>query len=83
MCTETNKKHCKFRAMTIGEHCFDSDSRTMCQNCEYGKPACIDCEYRYLFFCNYSDYNKINREQNGNKPYKTKDGKYILIEVEE
>lgn len=62
------KKH-KFRAMTIGEHC--TVRRTKCK----------DCEYQYdLFYCDYSNFNQVNRERDKNKPYKTKDGKYIFIE---
>lgn len=62
----------KFRAMTIGEHCT------------VRRTECIDCEYhRGLYYCDYSDFNKVNRGRDKNKPYKTKDGKYILIEVKE
>lgn len=67
-----SKKKRKFRVMTIGEHCA----------CTYRKTGCIGCEYHYGWFCcDYSNFNKVNRERDGNKPYKTKDGKYILIEV--
>lgn len=63
------KKKRKFRAMTIGEHC------------EYTRPRCRDCEYiSNLYYCDYSKFNKV---QTGREPYKTKDGKYILIEVKE
>lgn len=66
------KKKRKFRAMTIGEHC----------NVE--KPVCKKCEYRHnWFFCDYSDFNQVYRAHDKNKPYKTKDGKYILVEVKE
>lgn len=62
-----SKKKRKFRAMTIGEHC------------DYTRPRCRDCEYfRSLYYCDYSKFHKV---QNGREPYKTKDGKYILIEV--
>ena len=65
------RKH-KFRAMTIGEHC--TVRRTKCK----------DCEYQYdLFYCDYSNFNQVNRGRDKNKPYKTKDGKYIMIEVKE
>lgn len=61
------KKKRKFRAMTIGEHC------------EYTRPRCRDCEYiSSLYYCDYSKFNKV---QTGREPYKTKDGKYILIEI--
>ena len=67
-----SKKKRKFRAMTIGEHCT------------VRRTECIDCEYhRGWYYCDYSDFNKVNRGRNKNKPYKTKDGKYILIEVKE
>lgn len=65
----TRKKKRKFRAMNIGEHC----ART--------RPRCEDCEYfQSLEHCDYSKFNKV---EHGNEPYKTKNGKYILIEVEE
>lgn len=58
--------------MTIGEHCA----------CTYRKTGYIGCEYHYgWFYCDYSNFNKVNRERDENKPYKTKDRKYILIEV--
>ena len=72
---QPKKKH-KFRAMTIGEHCFDSDSRTMCKDCECG-------EGLSFCFCTYSVYKQVSMLRDRNKPYKTKDGKYILIEVKE
>lgn len=63
----TNKKKRKFRSMTIGEHC------------DYIRPRCRDCEYfRSLYYCDYSKFNKV---QTGKGPYKTKDGKYIFVEV--
>lgn len=66
----TSKKKRKFRVMTFGEHC--TVRRTKCK----------DCEYQYdLFYCDYSNFNQVNRERDKNKPYKTKDGKYILVEV--
>ncbi len=59
----------KFRAMTIGEYC------------ECNRPTCRDCGYsRGLDCCDYSKFHKV---QTGRELYKTKDGKYILIEVEE
>lgn len=65
----------KFRAMTISEHCT------------YRKTGCNGCEYRqsltyWDYYCDYSDFNQVNKWHDRNKPYKTKDGKYILIEVE-
>lgn len=73
---EKPKKKRKFRAMTNGEYCT------------YRKTGCNGCEYRqsltyYDYYCDYSNFNKVNQERDENKPYKTKDGKYILIEVEE
>lgn len=62
-----SKKKRKFRAMTIGEHCTGE------------KKKCEDCEYnRNWWYCAYPNLNKVIEK---NKPYKTKDGKYILIEV--
>ena len=58
----------KFRAMTIGEYCEQAE--------------CKKCEYHYgAFYCDYSNFNGTHREHS--KPYKTKDGKYIFIEVRE
>ena len=58
----------KFRAMTIGEYCEQAE--------------CKKCEYHYgTFCCDYSNFNGVHREHS--KSYKTKDGKYILIEVKE
>lgn len=71
-----SKKKREFRAMTIGEHCFDSDSRTMCKDCEYSEGLCF-C------LCTYSVYNQVDMVRDRNKPYKTKDGKYIFVEVKE
>lgn len=70
-----SKKKRKFRAMTISEHCT------------YRKTGCNGCEYRqsltyWDYYCDYSDFNQVNKWHDRNKPYKTKDGKYILIEVE-
>lgn len=67
-----SKKKRKLRAMTICEHCFSIT--TVCEDCEYR---------RGLLYCDYSDFNQVHRARDRNKPYKTKDGKYILIEVEE
>ena len=66
------KKKRKLRAMTIGEHC--SVGITECKDCEY---------HRNLYCCDYSDFNQVNRGRDSNKPYKTKYGKYILVEVKE
>lgn len=69
---EKPKKKHKFRAMTIGEHCI------------VGNAECKDCEYHFdEFYCGYSDFNKVNRSRNKNKPYKKRNGKYIMIEVKE
>lgn len=58
----------KFRAMTISEWCDPK--------------KCPKCEYHYgAFYCDYSNFNQVNRGREKNKPYKTKDEKYILIEV--
>lgn len=55
----------KFRAITIGEHCTGE------------KKKCEDCEYnRNRWYCAYPNLNKVIEK---NKPYKTKDGKYIFI----
>ena len=62
----------KFRAMAICEHCVSIT--TVCKGCEYR---------RGLLYCDYSDFNQVHRGRDRNKPFKTKDGKYILIEVEE
>ena len=61
-------KNRKFRCMTIHERCFNNTFI-----------PCIDCEYRCGMFCQYPE-SYLNDK---NKPYKTKDGKYILIEVKE
>lgn len=67
----------KFRAMTIGEHC--TYRKTGCNGCEYRQHLTY-CDYT----CDYADFNQINSmAQNRTKPYKTKNGKYILIEVKE
>lgn len=64
---KTKPKH-KFRTMTISEWCDPK--------------KCPKCEYHYgAFYCDYSNFNQVNRGREKNKPYKTKDGKYILIEV--
>ena len=67
---EKPKPKRKFRAMTIEEYC----AKEHCGKCEY---------HNGWFYCDYSDYNKVNRGQDKKKPYKTKDGKYIFIEVKE
>ena len=62
----------KFRAMTNGEYCRTnvSEKHFSCLNCSL---------YRYQSICLLAeDWNIV-----GKKPYKTKDGKYILIEVKE
>lgn len=65
---ERPKKKRKFRAMTIGEYCEQAE--------------CKKCEYHYgAFYCDYSNFNGIHREHS--KPYKKRNGKYILREVKE
>lgn len=61
----------KFRAMTIREHC--ASITTVCDDCEY----CIGLSY-----CYYSDFNQVYRGLDINKPFKTKDGKYIFAATE-
>lgn len=63
-----SKKKRKFRAMTVGEWCDPS--------------KCSQCEYHYnLHFCSYAEFNRVNKALGKDKPYKTKNGKYIFIEV--
>lgn len=69
---EKPKKKRKFRAMTIGEYC--TGKKKKCEGCEYN---------RNWWYCSYSNLNKVNQERDKNKPYKTRDGKYILREVKE
>lgn len=65
-----SKKKRKFRAMTIREHCT--------------KGKCKKCEYFYRTnYCNYPDINRILKEREDHKPYKKRNGKYILVEVRE
>lgn len=65
-----SKKKRKFRAMTIGEYCEQAE--------------CKKCEYHYgAFYCAYSKFNETHNGREHSKPYKTKDGKYIFIEVKE
>ena len=65
-----SKKKRKLRAMTIGEYCEQAE--------------CKKCEYHYgAFYCAYSNFNGIHNGREHSKSYKTKDGKYILIEVKE
>lgn len=68
--TATANKKRKFRAMTIGEYC---------SNLNY----CKKCEYRHGIFCDYSKFQGVDREREKGKSYKTKDGKYIFVEVKE
>lgn len=70
MCTGMcQKKKRKFRAMTNGEFCHKwVKIHTFCCTGEDNCPFCgVDCSRR--------DFKT--------KPYKTKDGKYILMEVQE
>ena len=51
---------------------------TICEHCTSITTVCKDCEYqRGPLYCNYPKF------RDGNEPFKTKDGKYILIEVKE
>lgn len=59
----------KFRAMTVKEYC---DKVGDCKKCPY----CFD-----TIFCDYMEFNGIVKMKTSVTPYKTKDGKYILIEV--
>lgn len=68
--TNVRGKKCKrkFRAMTISEWCEPK--------------KCPKCEYHYgAFYCVYSDFNGINKGRENSKPYKKRNGKYILVEV--
>lgn len=56
--------------MTVKEWC----DKTNCKKCEYCKDSA---------FCEYLQFNEIIIMEMSNTPYKTKDGKYILIEVKE
>lgn len=67
---EKPKKKRKFRAMTIEEYCAKGN----CGKCEY---------HNGWFYCDYLDFNKVNRGQDKKEPYKIKNGKYIMIEVKE
>lgn len=62
------KKKRKFRAMTIRERCFNSKFT-----------PCKDCEYRSGIRCQYPESYLSDKD----KPYKTRNGKYVLIEVKE
>lgn len=62
------KKKRKFRCMTIRERCFNSTFT-----------PCKDCEYRSGMCCQYPGYYLSDKD----KPYKTRNGKYVLIEVKE
>lgn len=63
---EKPKKKRKFRAMTINEHC---------------SKGCSTCEYSYKIFCDYQNVTGTYRHKEGDTPYKTRAGKYILVEV--
>lgn len=67
---EKPKKKRKFKIMTVKEWC----DKTNCKKCEYCKDSA---------FCEYLQFNKIIMMRMSNTPYKTKAGKYILIEVAE
>lgn len=57
----------KFRAMTVKEHCIKVKN---CKKCSY---------YCDLVICDYTEFNGVVNKSIA--PYKTKNGKYILIEV--
>lgn len=62
-----SKKKRKFRAVTKGEWCSPK--------------RCPKCEYHYaIFYCDYSEFNGIHKRDDS-KPYKKRNGKYILVEV--
>lgn len=67
-----SKKKRKFRAMTNAEFCriYAGEANFDCSNCSLSYPI-GDCELA------------DNWESISEKPYKTKDGKYILREVKE
>lgn len=67
---EKPKKKRKFKIMTVKEWC----DKTNCKKCEYCKDSA---------FCEYLQFNEIIIMKMSNTPYKTKAGKYILIEVKE
>lgn len=67
-----SKKKRKFRAMTNSEFCstYAGGKKFDCSNCSL---------YRQTDVCELvEDWKLISK-----KPYKTKDGKYILVEVQE
>lgn len=68
---KTSKKKRKFRAVTNAEFC-------RIYACEKDFD-CGNCSLFYLGGCELAD----NRRSISEKPYKTKDGKYIFIEVKE
>lgn len=63
-----SKKKRKFRAMTIKEYC---------------SKWCSTCKYKFKMYCLYQNITGINRFKERDTPYKTTDGKYIMIEVKE
>lgn len=68
---EKPKKKRKFRAMTNMEYCIS-------YACEENF-SCLNCSlYRYSSTCVLGD-----DISNSKKPFKTKDGKYIFVEVRE
>lgn len=62
-----NKKHRKFRAMTNAEFCDKHKHCSTCSKCKENISGC--CWFMH--------------EYNGIAPYRTSNGKYILIEVKE
>lgn len=69
---EKPKKKHKFRAMTNSEFCgtYACDENFDCEDCSL---------YRQADVCELSEEWKLKSE----KPYKSRNGKYILIEVKE
>lgn len=65
-----SKKKRKFKIMTVKEYC----DKTNCQKCEYCSGS---------VFCDYMKFNGIVKMKMSVTPYKTKDDKYILVEVKE
>lgn len=64
---KTSKKKRKFRAMICQEFCFKHE---YCENCPEYNDDTRSC-------------SRLMRESDCTAPYKTTDGKYILVEVKE
>lgn len=74
-------KRKRLRAITYREYCRNHICALCPEYDEKQKRCCISTQLRLAENAEYIDM--INREKNKDKPYKTKDGKYILIEVKE